>query len=241
MKIEITYIHHNCFVLKTEARSFLFDYPNDSHLPDGAADMVRRAVSGEDLAVFISHSHDDHLNDDIAQVTSSAKNVCYVLSDDVEDMRPGCVPQDASVLLVEPDESFEFEGMKIETLVSNDLGVAFLVSDGAFRFYYGGDLAKWIWDTASPKEVAFTERFFEAAMERVRQFRPHVAFSNTDGRLANLAGGDDACRIIQARVFVPMHVFGKTDWLAGFRERVGRTSSELFLYEKPGDTSRFSF
>jgi len=241
MKVELTYIHHNCFVLKTESRTFLFDYPNNSHLPDGAEDMVREAVAGTDLAVFISHGHDDHLNDDIISVASSAKSVCYVLSDDVEDMRPEVVPTEGDVLIVEPDECYEFEEMKIVTLMSNDLGVAFLVSDGEFRFYYGGDLAKWIWETASLQEAAFTEGFFGAAMDRAREFKPHVAFSNVDRRLPNLGGGDEACRLIQAPVFVPMHTFGNLDWLDGFRELVGDSPSELFVYSESGETSEFSF
>ena len=239
MKIEIVYIHHNCFVLKTPNRVFLFDYPGDSHLPSGAGDLVRDAVAGADLAVFISHGHDDHLNDDLASVTGAAKSVRYVLSDDIEDMRPEAVPQNGEVLHVEPDEVYAFDGMEIETRMSNDLGVAFLVTDGDFRCYFGGDLAKWIWESASPKESAFTENFFREALERVREFSPHVAFSNVDKRLPNLAGGDEACRVIQAPLFVPMHTFGNTEWLEDFQERVGQAQSQLFIYTQPGECKTF--
>lgn len=241
MKIELTYIHHNCFVLKTPRRAFLFDYPNTSHLPDGASEMVYTAVADTDLVVCISHSHDDHMNDDLVSVTRSAGSVCYVLSDDVEDMRPEAIPAEGEVLLVEPDESYDFQGMKIETLMSNDLGVAFLITDGEFRLFYGGDLAKWIWETASPAEVAFTEKFFGAALKRVHEFKPHVAFSNVDRRLANLAGGDEACRVIDAPLFVPMHTFGNTAWLAGIRELLNECQSEVFEYAKSGETHEFTF
>ncbi|MDC0335900.1 MBL fold metallo-hydrolase [Pseudodesulfovibrio sp.] len=234
MQITVTYIHHNCFVMKTPDRTFLFDYPNDNHLPKGAKGLVRDAVAGSDLAVFISHGHDDHLNDDLALVTSAARSVRYVLSDDVEDMRPEAVPENGDVLIVEPDATYGFEGMTIETLMSNDLGVAFMVVDGDFRFYYGGDLAKWIWESASPQEVAFTEKYFRESMEQVRDFAPHVALSNVDKRLTNLAGGDEACRMIEAPLFVPMHTFGNLDWLEDFTERVGKTKSRLFIYAESG-------
>lgn len=239
MNISITYIHHNCFVLKTPDRAFLFDYPNASHLPIGADGLVRDAVAGTELAVFISHGHDDHLHDNLASVTDTASSVQYILSDDVEDMRPEAVPDNGPVLSVEPDETYVLDGMNIETLMANDLGVAFLVTDGEFRFYYGGDLAKWVWESASPQEAAFTEQFFRHAMDRVHAFQPHVAFSNVDRRLPNLAGGDEACRTIAAPVFVPMHTFGDTASLQGFEEFVSETAGRLFLYSRPGDTESF--
>ncbi|WP_319471801.1 MBL fold metallo-hydrolase [uncultured Pseudodesulfovibrio sp.] len=241
MNISITYIHHNCFVMKTEGRTFLFDYPGDAHLPDGGEAMVQEAVAGTDLAVFISHSHEDHLNNDLVTMASTADSVRYVLSDDVEDMRPETIPSGADVLIVEPDERYELGGMIVETLLSNDLGVAFMVEDGDFRFYFGGDLAKWVWPSASEKESSFTERFYRRAMERVRDFKPHVAFSNVDRRLDNLAGGDEACRFAGAEVFVPMHTFGQTDWLSDFQRLVGDTKSRLFIYSRPGEKGEFSF
>lgn len=240
MLITITYIYHNCFILETPARTFLFDYPSDAHLPHGAEAMVQKAVAGSDLAVFVSHSHDDHLNDDLVTMASTAKSVHYVFSDDVEDMRPDAIPVDCNTLIVEPDETYEYAGMTIETLMSNDLGVAFLVSDGDFRFYYGGDLAKWVWKSASARQESFTADFFKQAMERVRDFKPHVVFSNVDRRLENLAGGVEAYRETGADVFVPMHTFGDPIWLEDFRESVGEVATDLFVYGEPGENTRFS-
>jgi hypothetical protein len=143
--------------------------------------------------------------------------------------------------MVEPDETYGFGGMIIETLTSNDLGVAFLVEDGCFRFYYGGDLAEWIWPGASPAEADFTGKFFREAMERVRDFRPHVAFADADPRLDNLAGGEAACRIIGAPVFVPMHTFGDTTIPARLARRMEGGPSRLFAYARTGDSESFSF
>lgn len=241
MQITITYIHHNCFVMATDDRTFLFDYPADTHLPDGAESRVRELVAGTDLAVFVSHSHEDHLNDDLVTMASLARSTRYILSDDVEDMRPDVIPGAGDVLVVEPDETYEFDGMIIDTLMSNDLGVAFLVKDGDFRFYYGGDLAKWIWKSAPDREQSATASFFRQAMETVQSFRPHVAFSNVDKRLENLAGGAEAYRETGAEVFVPMHTFGDTGYLPRFREQVGQGETRLFIYAKTGDAEAFSF
>ncbi|WP_272700872.1 MBL fold metallo-hydrolase [Desulfovibrio sp. Fe33] len=241
MQCEIIYIHHNAFVMRTDRRTFLFDYPEDEHLPEGAGDLVRRIVSGADLAVFISHGHGDHCNGNLGSVTGAAARVRYVISDDVGELRPEALPGNGETLLIEPDEARVFDGMAVETLMSNDLGVAFLVEDGGFRFYYGGDLAEWIWPGASSREAAFTERFFREAMERARDFRPHVAFADVDPRLDNLAGGLKARRIINASVFVPMHAFGDVSAfsvLAGDAESGG---SRLFSYSGMGDSMQFYF
>jgi L-ascorbate metabolism protein UlaG (beta-lactamase superfamily) len=240
MRVTITYIHHNCFVMRGPGRTYLFDYPGDAHLPAGAAERVRRAVAGTDLAVFISHGHDDHMNHDLGSVTSAAAVVRYVLSDDVGELRPEAVPDNGEVLEVEPDLEYALDGMAVATLMSNDLGVAFLVEDRGFRFYYGGDLAAWIWESASPPEAEFTRAFFDRAMERARDFGPHVAFSNTDPRLANLAGGPEACRIIGAPVFVPMHTFGDTASLAGFHAATREAGTRVFHYARSGDSETFS-
>lgn len=241
MQCTITYIHHSAFVLRTDRRTYLFDYPEDEHLPDGADDLVRRTVAGTDLAVFVSHGHADHLNKDLASVTGTAAQVRYVLSDDVEELRPEAVPGNGQVLTVEPDEVYGFGGMVIETLMSNDLGVAYLVEDGCFRFYYGGDLAEWIWPGAAEAEATFTRTFFRKAMERVRDFGPHVAFANVDPRLDNRAGGGEACRIIGAPVFVPMHTFGETAILAEFARTAGQGRSRLFSYARMADSGQFFF
>lgn len=238
MQCTVTYVHHNCFVLKTPRRAWLFDYPADDFLSPGASDAVRRAIAGTDLAVFASHGHEDHLNGNLSSVTGPAARVCHVFSDDIPELRPEAVPRDGETLIVEPDERYEFRGMRVETLMSNDLGVAFLVEDGEFRFYFGGDLACWIWEGASPREAEFTRRFFREAMERVRDFRPHVAFCNVDRRLANLAGGEEACRIIDAPLFVPMHSFGRTPWPESLFAGCGR---DLFLYRDCGDELEYHF
>lgn len=241
MQYTITYIHHSAFVLRTDRRTYLFDYPEKEHLPNGADGLVRDLVAGTDLAVFISHGHADHCNGDLASVTRTARQVRYVLSDDVAELRPEAVPGNGQVLLAEPDETYGFGGMIVETLMSNDLGVAFLVEDKCFRFYYGGDLAEWTWPGAARAEADFTRKFFQGNMEHARAFKPQVAFANVDPRLDNLAGGVEACRIIGAPVFVPMHTFGETAILDGFARTVEPEPSTVFRYAVMGDSEVFSF
>jgi L-ascorbate metabolism protein UlaG (beta-lactamase superfamily) len=238
MRGEIIYIHHNCFILGLGRKTLLFDYPDPSHLPQNAALEVGRRIEGTDLTVFISHCHADHFDPDIMHVTASAARCAYVVSDDVPDMFPGSVPDDA--LVVEPDRTYDFMGMRIETLESNDLGVAYCITDQA-AIYYGGDLADWAWANLPRESAAAGRTFFTAALARLADRAIDAAFVNLDARLPNLAGGLDFARALRPRVFIPMHAFGSIDYLGDHRAAIEAMGVTPFIYRHTGDSLSVDF
>lgn len=233
----ITYIHHNCFILEYGERTFLFDYPAPSHLPPEAAAVARDRIAGKDLLVMISHSHEDHFDPAIMDATSGAASRRFIVSDDVPDMFPDALPDDRdAVCVMEPEETRQFAGLAVETLESNDLGVAYLVKDGAVTFYFGGDLANWNWDTLPPAALQATEDFFRQALDRLKGRDVAIAFSNVDRRLKSLAGGIEFVKTIRPRLFAPMHAFGDPSWLRDFENNLKTDGVTVFFYEKPGDS-----
>jgi L-ascorbate metabolism protein UlaG (beta-lactamase superfamily) len=232
MRAEIVYIHHNCFILGLGRKTLLFDYPDPSHLPQNAALEVSRRIEGTDLTVFISHCHADHFDPDIMHVTDSAARCSYVVSDDVPDMFPGSVPDDA--LVVEPDQTYEFMDMRILTLESNDLGVAYLIEDQA-TIYYGGDLADWAWDNLPRESLAASRSFFRDALARLKDRAIDVAFVNLDARLPNLAGGLEFALTVRPRIFAPMHAFGSIAYLGDHRAAIDAMGVTPFIYRHTGD------
>jgi glyoxylase-like metal-dependent hydrolase (beta-lactamase superfamily II) len=237
MHFGITYVYHSCFIVDLGRKFLLFDYPADAHLPDGAAELVRRKIAGSELYVFISHGHDDHCNHDMDRVTAPAERCRFIVSDDVPDLFPEAVPPGASI--VEPDETYAIHGMTIQTRMANDLGVAFIIDIDGLVIYFGGDLAEWIWPDMAPKAVQFTENYFQQMLDTLKQRRLHLAFANVDQRLENLGGGIKLLQEVQPDVFVPMHSFGDTAWYGklGFDELRG--ASRVFLYRNTGDTMSF--
>lgn len=233
----ITYIHHSSFILELGGKTFLFDYPGDEHLPPGTEALVRGRIAGSDLFVFISHSHDDHFNPDLIRIVEPAASARFVVSDDVPDMFPDAVPEDA--LVVEPDETYQVEGMTVETLMANDLGVAFLIGVGGIVVYFGADLAEWIWPEMEEAAVRFTETFFQEAVDRVKARHVHIAFHNMDKRLDNLGGGMRFLQKVRPAVFVPMHAFGDTAWYGGLDYPIDPSRTRIFDYRSPGDSIRF--
>lgn len=237
MNIALTYVHHSSFVLHAGDRSFLFDFPGPGHLVDKAREVMLQAIEGRNLYVFNSHSHADHYNHDMINLTSVAKRAWYVLADDILDMHPETVPRGS--LIVEPDESYEFMGLTVDTLMSNDLGVAFLIKMGDLAIYYGGDLGNWNWDSDPIRQRNFTEKFYSATLERIACHNVDIGFTNADKRLRSQCGAEQFVRRIRPKVFVPMHTHGHLEWLDDLAAPSKEVGSEMFHYTAPGFTQEF--
>lgn len=237
--MDITYIHHDCFVVRHAGRVLLFDYPRPSHLPGEAAQKAAPLLCGADLMVFFSHGHPDHFDPNILAVTEGAARRRFVVSDDVADMFPDSLPPDA--VIMEPDQTRQVEGFSVSTLESNDLGVAYLIETPERRIYFGGDLAQWDWPTLPEPARAETCRFFTAALARVAAFAPDVAFTNCDFRLDSLGGVVALAQAVHPGLLIPMHLFGDASRLWTLPSRIAEASPPdapdipVFCYAAPGD------
>lgn len=235
MEVRLIHIFHNCFVLETGKNSYVFDIPAERFRSRKVVSALQDVLAGRKVTAFFSHSHLDHFAPDYREICASADSLQAIISDDIEEMYPNLDFGDA--LIVEPDEKYELEGLSIETLMSNDLGVAFLFStpDG-LRVYNGGDLACWDWETSSQNELNFTRSFFRSAVQRVVDYDVQIAFSNVDRRLESLAGGGEFVQTVKPQVFVPTHAFGRTQWLEGIHDRLGIAEKSCFTYRRTGDS-----
>ncbi len=238
MQVRLIHIFHNCFVLESGDVSFVFDIPAERFRSRKSFEALQEVLSGRKVIAFFSHSHLDHFAPDYREVCAGAKSLQAVLSDDIEEMYPDLDFREC--LIVEPDETYEFSGISIETMMSNDLGVAFLFSTPeGLRVYNGGDLACWDWETASRNELDFTRSFFQEAVQRVKAYGVHVAFSNVDRRLESLAGGPQLVREVNPQVFVPTHALGRTQWLERVHKMLVMENRECFAYRRTGDAKTY--
>ena len=121
--MKLTYIHHSGFLLETPACTLLFDYVEG---------VLPRIPAGKPLYTFVSHTHHDHYTKKIFAVadtalTQGASEVFYVLSDDVprRDVPAALVPH---CVFLKPHTEWQDGMICVETLVSNDTGVAFWIS-----------------------------------------------------------------------------------------------------------------
>lgn len=132
--MNVTYIHHSCFLVETDRFYYLFDYETGA-LPamDG----------GKPIFVLASHGHEDHYDPAVFALLAEKgmKDVRAVLSDDI------AAPARENVLRVAPGKEYALgDEQKLTTFRSTDLGVAFLVEDRQELLYHAGDLNDWVWD-----------------------------------------------------------------------------------------------
>ena len=135
--MQITYIHHSCFLVETDSCYYLFDYEKGI-LP--AMDVTKPMV------VLSSHGHHDHYNPAVFAMLGKLgmQKVSAVLSEDI------VAPADVDVLQVSPGREYTLAaGQKLIALKSTDLGVAFLIEEGEELFYHAGDLNDWVWEGES--------------------------------------------------------------------------------------------
>ena len=139
--MKVTYLHHSGFAVETETKVLLFDY----YTQGGRFCYFDPAeYAGKDILVFVSHFHEDHFDRRILDWAGQS-GVRYIFSRDV---RPGADFK-GEKLVVEPHAAYDFAGVHIETLRSNDEGVAFFVEVDGRHIYHAGDLNWWHWNGES--------------------------------------------------------------------------------------------
>lgn len=233
MKIKLTYVFHNCFMITFENTVFLFDYPETRFLTDTMENIVLKEITGHRLYYFVSHSHTDHFNPDPLQILQANPEPVFILS---EDTYAEAANYHGNIHYFLPDESRTIDGIEITTFESSDEGVAFLIKANGKIFYFGGDLANWNWDELDPGEKQEMEAFYARFLNRLSAYSIDVAMVNTDPRMKNWAGAAEFMDQIKPRLFVPMHTFGKTATLNRFVRSLPPEHPPIFQYQDPGDT-----
>lgn len=238
MKLTITYIFHNCFTLQLGDHCFLFDYPDRKFLKPKMRQEVIARVKDSSLFALTSHSHPDHFNPQVNELISYTKEATFIFANETTTAFP--VLQDLKTsLIVEPEHSYQTKYFNLETLESNDLGVAFLIQFAAFNIYFGGDLANWNWDELDRVEREQMEVFYHKSLAKLKKWPIDIAFVNTDRRLKNWAGAGEFISQIKPKIFIPMHTFGKTRTIDLFVKEVALTNptnTTIWRYFNSGDT-----
>ncbi len=174
--MRITYIGHSGFSLEWERCYWLFDYYTGD---------IPKIDPDKKVFVFVSHKHGDHFNPKVFDLRREHRHIEFVLSSDIPKSQVNKVS--GQVRVVEPEERYELrdsdgEVIRLTTLRSTDLGVAFLLSYLGKTIYHAGDLNLWVWKE-EPQQynddmtVAFNEQ-----MNHLRDVAVDVAFVPLDPR-----------------------------------------------------------
>ena len=127
--MKVTYLNHSGFLLELEDCYIIFDYYRGELPP---------LNQKKEVFVFCSHAHGDHYNPKIFSLLN-AQGMSYqaVLASDIRDKKR---LSEIKHSFVEPDKNYLLDqGIQLETLLSNDSGVAFILKiiGGSARFITG--------------------------------------------------------------------------------------------------------
>ena len=211
--MNITYIHHSCFLVETNRFYYLFDYEYGS-LPELDATKP--------IFVLSSHGHDDHYNPEVFSLLTavSMKQVQAILSDDIEDDE---IPAGTNALLVAPEKEYDLgHQLKLTTFRSTDLGVAFLIEDQDALIYHAGDLNDWFWegepDSFNDQMTANYRQQIDLLAKKLNQKQIDAAFVVLDPRQEKDydRGLCYFLENISAKKVYPMHYWGNPGIIEAF-------------------------
>ena len=135
--MKIYYIHHSCFLIETTENYYLFDYYKG---------VLPSLNPHKPIWVFSSHFHGDHYNPNIFSLLKEQKmeQIHAVLSKDISSKQ---CPIDIPVTTVTHNQIYSLSpNITLETLLSTDEGVAFLLTCSHGTIYHAGDLNDWVWE-----------------------------------------------------------------------------------------------
>ena len=135
------YLNHSGFLLELEDCYIIFDYYRGELPP---------LNKKKEVFVFCSHVHGDHYNPKVFSLLN-AQGMSYqaVLASDIRDKKR---LSEIKHSFVEPDKNYLLDqGIQLETLLSNDSGVAFILKTKEGSIYHAGDLNDWYWE-GEPEE-----------------------------------------------------------------------------------------
>lgn len=196
--MQIDYLGHSGFLVETETALLLFDYYR------GALSFLEKKPKEKPLFVFVSHAHADHFNPFIFKI--GGRNVTYLLSFDLKGSPK--VKKDRDVRYLDADRTYVVEGLgTVETLLSTDEGVAFLVKTSDKTLFHAGDLHWWDWPGEDPAWLLEQEAVFKREIGRLIDTPIDAAFAVLDDRLEEnyTEGLSYLLSVLQVRYVLPMH------------------------------------
>ncbi len=200
--MKVTFIRHSCYMVELEKSILLFDWWK-GELP---------VIDPEkDLYVFVSHGHEDHYSENIWALRETYP-VQYILFDEV-------APEESGVVRVVPHQQYDLAGygtdeprLHIETLLSTDQGVAFLIQTEGKTIYHAGDLNIWYWDDEPEEDNRWQVQTYKEEMKLLADKHIDVAFVPMDPRLGDHAVLAAVCFLERndCDAMFPMHYWGRT-------------------------------
>ncbi len=192
--MKVNYIYHSGFSIELDSCVLIFDYFK--------GDLCKFDKSKR-LYVFSSHSHHDHFSSSIFDLEKEYSNVFYILSNDIKTNHLN------NTVFIGANETKSIDNLKVSTLKSSDLGVAFIVNVDGYNIYHAGDLNHWHWDGESDLSNKEALHLFRDEVDKIKGNSFDVAFLPLDPRQGDYyyLGFDYFMTNTNTTIAFPMHMW----------------------------------
>ncbi len=224
--MKIDFLGHSGFFVETESVLLLFDYYH------GDLSFLAKKPKEKPLFVFASHAHGDHFNPEIFSLAEIHPRTKYLLSFDIKGSP--AVPKDRDIQYLDADRTYEIEGLgTVETLISTDEGIAFLVKTDSETLFHAGDLHWWDWPGEDSEWLNEQETVFKREIQKLAGTPIDVAFAVLDGRLEEnyWKGMAFILSELSPRYVLPMHFWHDRGILERFKKLPAARESETILLD----------
>lgn len=191
--MEVLFLYHSAVMITTQQHVLLFDAYQMPlpHFPEH-----------KKVYLFYTHQHHDHFSQQVFAYQQPHMTIC--LSDDI-------TPPDSSygpIQLLHAHEKIILDDLLIETLESNDQGLAYVIHVDQQLIYHSGDLNDWHWHDEDDQRLAMLYHQ-ELAYLKDRHF--DLACIPLDGRLGSFADGGimTFLQYASAKMILPIHCWGQ--------------------------------
>ncbi|MEY8391519.1 MBL fold metallo-hydrolase [Lachnospiraceae bacterium 45-W7] len=216
--MKVTYIHHSSFCVEAEGKVFVFDYYDGKGVPGCEYHGKIPEFSQETpVYVFSSHSHRDHFSKEVLDFSRRYENIHYIFAKEVKKKLGSSVFKRMGlgeevrekITYVKPRETYKVGEVTVETLLSTDSGVAFLVSFCGKTIYHAGDLNWWGWEEESDVFNRYQEATYKQQINLLRDRQIDLSFVVADPRLGKnqFLGLDYFMEQVRTGYVIPMHLW----------------------------------
>ena len=231
----ITHYYHSGFSVASERTLVVFDYwrGENGELKPEKQITTELLKQFENVFVFISHEHIDHL-DPIVFTWSETGNVSYIVSSDM--------PVGTRGKRMAPGDTLKLsDELSVTAFDSTDLGVSFLADFCGIRFFHAGDLNFWHWrDESTMQEIEEADAEFRKAVKPLEKEKIDVAFFPVDPRQGAMfdAGANFFILSVKPRILIPMHYFRRADTALDYARTASCRTTEVSALPGYGDRLR---
>lgn len=195
--MQVTYLYNSGFIVELDQHILLFDYYQGTIPP---------LDHSKPLYVFVSHFHQDHYNPAIYHIEHP--NITYIIDRKIKN----------EGIKVRPNQTYAINDLIIQTLLSTDEGVAFIILIENKYIYHAGDLHWWHWIGEPDQDNRYQAGTFKSEINKIKDINFDLMMIPLDPRLEETGwwGMDYILKNIKSKYVLPMHFTKSTTMMHNY-------------------------